>query len=249
MSNQYGGLVYGDPVYGLGDAQLGDSPVGDPEVMADYFVDCLPPYYRPLDARDFLRRFLYYAAQDLAGQNAMYDRIYSLIDPGQAPGDWLDWMLAEWWNWTLIPDGYPIDRKRRLLANLHHHYQRRYTIAGVRELLREFGIIAEVYDRPLYARSFTHSRGSRHPLRVRVYILGYEPFYFPKRTFVGGFVGGRGTTVHKTREMITERFVMDLVRWCRVAGVEFLVEWKAGRQALHHDAPINDDDEIVIPEG
>jgi phage tail-like protein len=230
--------IYGEPLYGEG--------ADNTDYFLGLLVETQPPPYRPEEYRDFLGRFLLPSAEDLSRVNQAFDLLDTFVYPESAPEEWVEWMLAEWWGWTLIPQGYPLARKRRLLSNLHRHYKRRYTVTGIRELLREFGIVAEVYDRPLFVRGFTGSRGSQWPLKVRVFIHGYEAFFFPQRVFIGNFVGGHGLTAAKTRQMITEQFVLELVRWSRAAGAEFLVEWKTGRQALVRDAAINDDDEVMI---
>jgi phage tail-like protein len=230
--------IYGETLYGEGSDNT--------DFFLSLLVESLPPPYRPEQYRDFLERFLLPSAEDLSRVNQSFDLLDRFVYPESAPEEWIDWMLAEWWGWTLIPNGYPLARKRRLLSNLYHHYERRYTVRGVRELLREFGIIADVYDRPLSVGGFVGSRGSQWPLKVRVFIHGYEAFFFPLRVFIGGFLGGHGLTASRTRQMITEQFVLDLIRWSRAAGAEYLVDWKAGRQALVQDAPINDDDEVIV---
>jgi phage tail-like protein len=209
-------------------------------------VESLPPPYRPAEFRDFLERFLQPSAEDVNNANAILDALNQYVTPESAPEEWVNWILTEWFGWTLIPDGYPLSRKRQLLRNLYLHYERRYTVRGVRELLGEFGVVAEVYDRPIYVGGYYGSFGSRAPLHARVRVLYYEPFYFPRRAYTGGYIGGRGTYAYTTPQVITEQFVMDLIHWSRAAGVSYLVEFVTSSQQFLLTDTINDDDEIII---
>lgn len=206
-------------------------------------VESLPANYRPEEYRDFIERLLTPSAEDFAAVNLIYDKLDQYVDPANSPEEWIDWMLTEWFGWTLIPDGYPLARKRRLLKNLYRHYERRYTRRGIRELLKEFGIVAEVYDRRPFVGGYYGSYGSVMPLRVRIRILNYEPFFSPQRTYLGGYWGG--VYAHTTRQIITEPFVLALIRWSRAAGVSFLVEWRMGSAKLAPTDTIIDDDSAV----
>lgn len=233
---------------------------GEASNNVDFFlaqlVESQPAPYR--EFRDFLERMLLPSAEDLDRVHNTFDLLDTYVYPESAPEEWVRWTLTEWMGWTLIPDGYPLNPRhieqgvdsspnlRRLLKNLHLHIKRRYTVVGVRELLREFGIIAEVYDRAIYTGGYYGTFGSRYPLRVRVRVLGYEPFFSPKRVYAGGYVGGRGLYAFTTRQIITEGFVMDLIHWSRAAGVEFTVEWVCGRESNPLTERLEDDDEIII---
>lgn len=213
------------------------------DFFKNQLVESLPPNYRPEQYRDFLERFLLPSAEDLSRVNQTFDLLDQYVDPANAPEEWINWMLAEWWGWTLIPDGYPLERKRRLLGNLYHHYERRYTLRGIRELLKEFGIFSEVYDRRPFVGGYYGSFGSVMPLSVRVRVLGYEPFSSPQRTYTGGYWGG--VYAHTTRQIITEDFVMSLIHWSRAAGVQFLVEWRMASFKLAQTDSIIDDDQVT----
>jgi phage tail-like protein len=228
--------IFGEPLYGEGSDNT--------DFFLNRLVESLPANYRPEEYRDFIERLLLPSAEDLGRANTTFDLLDTFVYPESAPEDWIDWMLAEWWGWTLVPVDYPLARKRRLLSNLHRHYKRRYTIAGIRELLREFGIVAEVYDRRVFTGGYYGSFGSVFPLNVRVRVLGYEPFFSPQRTYVGGYLGG--IFAHTTQQIISEDFVMDLIRWSRAAGVRFLVEWRVGSLALADSVSIIDDDEVTV---
>src|SRR6185503_148337 len=229
--------IYGEPLYSPG--------ADNTDFFLSLLVETLPPPYRPEEYRDFLERFLRPSAEDLSQVNQTFDLLDTFVYPESAPEEWLDWMLLEWWGWRLIPDGYPVARKRRLLSNLHRHYKQRYTVKGIRELLREFGIIAEVTDRrPFVGRYYNTFGVQGFPLEVRVRILAYEPFFSPRNTSVGGYYAG--TFVHTTRQIITEEFVRSLVHWERIAGVKICVEWRVASQELLNFDFIADDDEIVV---
>ena len=234
----YGNPVYAEAIFG------GDSTEFDNWLR--FVVDAQPPSYRPAENRDFLERFLKYPALDLAIMRKQFRELADNINPATASEEWLDWMLHEWWGFHLIPANYPIDRKRRLLANLNQYFKQRYTRTGIIALLREFGIVAEIYDRRLFVGGFLGSYGvAEFPLRARIRVLYFEPFFFPRHVYVGGFIGASGTHLYTTQQIITESFVMALVHWSRVAGCEFTVEFIAASQSVVDDAPIPDDDEVV----
>jgi hypothetical protein len=147
-------------------------------------------------------------------------------------------------GWALVPDGYPLQRLRRLLSNLAAHYQRRYTVSpntsksygsldeqlhdaesgdGLRLLLREFGIVAQVYDRPIYVGSYVGARGISRPLNVWVRILYFEPCEFPRNNYIGNYIGH--TYAYRTKPLVTKEFALALCEWSRPAGVRMIVEF------------------------
>lgn len=237
-------MLYGESLYQEGEDNTA--------FFQRLLVESLPPAYRPTDfqgfnVRDFIERFLLPVAEDLNFINAILDRLDTYVLPETAPEEWLRWILTEWYGWTLIPENYPVARLRRLLTNLHLHYKRRYTINGLHLLLEEFGIFNEVYDRPIYVGGYSRKYGSRFPLRFRVRVLGYEAFSRPKKVYVGNYAGGRGLFAYTTPQIITERFVLNLVHWSRPASAQSLTEFVTSKQVYVNESPINDDDEIIIP--
>jgi hypothetical protein len=213
--------IYGEPVY------------GDRSDNTDFFlstlVESLPPNYRPEEYRDFLERFLLPSAEDLSRVNETFDRLDTFVYPESAPEDWIDWWLTEVMGWSLIPDGYPLARKRRLLADLlgvpgfpYKHYKKRYTTVGIKELLREFGVVANVYDRPIYAGGYLSDYGVTSPLNVWVRVLYYEPWESPQNNYVGSYMGAYA---YRTHSIITNEFVAALCEWERAAGVRMIVEY------------------------
>lgn len=247
----------------FGEQLFGDEPppwVANGIDFRARLVECLPPPYRPTDfngfnVREFLERLLTPTGEDLARVVRIFEEIDTYLRPESAPEEWLRWLIVENMGWTLIPENYPVDSLgpditsspclRRLLLNLHRHYKRRYTVRGIQELLREFGVIADVYDGAIYYGSYYGSYGSRHPLAGRIRVLGYEPIDFPQRTFYGGYYGG--TFYYESRVIVTRAFVESLVSWSRPAGVDFMIEWVAPPVDSRATRPIPDDDEIILP--
>lgn len=249
MSAIYGEGLYGELIYGGEELS--------PELIALWEARCLaaiPANYKTADNLAVFKGMIRTLAEELARTDQTLTRMASYFEAVSAPEEFLRWIIAEFFGWVLIPDGYPVDPRgegiqsspclRRLLANLAIHYQRRSTVAGVQTLLREFGIISQVYDRSLYAGGYVGTFGGTPPKRVRVRILGYEPFFFPRNTFIGGYLGH--VYPHTTRQIITSDFVHALCNWSRAAGVHFLIEWEPGTQPTFDTAHIADDDEITI---
>lgn len=211
----------------------------------EYYIECIPAPQRI--ERDLLERYLYWTAKDLSQMLSVFLALPNYINPATAPEPWLRWMISEWWGFYLIPDGYPIDRVRRLLANLNIHYKRRYTKIGIKGLLNEFGISCEVYDDGLFVGGWIGSRGTRHPLHVRIIIHGYEAFDHPKNTFIGNFIGGGAKFVYSALHIITEDFVKALVHWNRGGAIQALIEWRMGHFVNPLAAPLLDDDDVLFP--
>lgn len=214
--------LYGQPLYG--------GPI-EPERLALWQQRCvdagLPGPYA-VEARDFWNRAFSIVAEELAAIDRLLDRFDLLLYAESAPEEWIDWILQEWFGWTLIPEGYPLSRRRRLLYrdqshNLALHYQRRYTVVGIRELLREFGVIADVVDRPLYVGDYLTTRGVTTPLNVWVRILYREPWESPKDNYIGNYVGH--TYVYRTQPLVTNQFICALCEWSRAAGTRMIVEF------------------------
>jgi hypothetical protein len=199
----------------------GSTIVGNIDFLREK-VDALPAPY--LVYREFWERMFLPSAEYLAFVYSFWKNLYTYLTPATAPEEWVDWMLTEWMGWTLIPDGYPLSRKRRLLENLASYYKTRSTPRGIEALLREFGIVANVYDRPMYWGSYYGDYGVEPwPLHVRIRIKGYEPFFSPKRTYWGGYLGG--DYYHEVTQILTDEFVVALCRWSRAAGTRMLIEW------------------------
>ncbi len=238
MSAQFE-AIYGQGIYG--------GAAGD-DLREEWRARCLnaiPPEHKTPDNLDLLERLITLLAEELADTDYLLNRFDTFFIPETTPEEFLFWIIKEFFGWVLIPEGYPIARSRRLLKNLAVHYIRRYALRGVQGILSEFGIFNEVYDRPPFVGGFYGSRGSRHPLNVRVIVQGYEALIKPQRVTVGNFWGG--TWAYTTPQIITKDFVMALIRWSRAAGVKFLVEWRVNNVKPQNVQIIGDDDEVTFP--
>jgi phage tail-like protein len=255
--------LYGVPLYSEGNLNNA--------FFLKRLIESMPPPYRPPETRDFLERFFAPSAEDLARVNQTIDLLDTYVLPESAPEEWLNWMLTEWMGWTLIPDGYPVLRKRRLLANLHAHYKRRYTVGrnttktyvsdvnstaiekqladpeageGIRLLLREFGIVASVIDRPLYWGSYYGEWGVSDPLNVVVRVHYYEPWESPQYTYFGNYYGA--SYFYRTTPLITNAFVAALCEWSRPAGVQMLIHYVTQSAELRVEANLYNQS-ILLP--
>lgn len=229
--------AYNEPRYG--ELIYGGDIASKLAFFRKYIVDCIPPAYILPEFRDFCERLLLPTAEDIAFFNDVFERIPDFIDPSSAPESWVDWMIGEWWGFRLIPPGLPLasdhggPSKRRLLSNLHLHYKRRYTKAGLIGLLAEFGIISDVADETAFVGSFVGDFAVSGPLSVWVRSIYYAPWEQKPSVFVGTFVGD---FLEETTCPITHSFVEDLCEWNRPAGVIQVVEHVMDDSGLKVDA-------------
>ena len=204
---------------------------------------------------DFLQRLLQPNAETLQFVWRIYNAIPTYVSPETANDTWIDWLLQEWFGWTLYPDSWKslradfvLSRKRRLLGHFFGdfdqsgfglHYPNRGTIPGIKNLLLEFGVHALVTDQPLYAGGylgadfpgsvFPVNRAANWPLEVRVVVQYYEPAEIDFNTFVGGYLGnpsGGNIYLYDATPYVTDSFVVKLVEWSRAAGVKAVIEWR-----------------------
>jgi hypothetical protein len=229
-------------------------------------VNQLPANYRPPENLDFLRRFLTPTAETLQQINEQLDTFVQKINPFTCPLDFLDYWLTETMGWTLfpaLPGGYPEARKRRLLNDLFSAepsdpnplapalgliYPRRYTVAGIKALLLEFGIHAVVTDQPQYVGSYMGLRAgpyraeaSQFPLQARIVVQWYEPLASVQNVYVGNYLGhiGAGNLwLYDVRPSVDEAFVLKLAEWSRIAGARFQVEFARGGYKSPNDSVV-----------
>src|ERR1044072_404805 len=207
--------LYGETLYRVGELNT--------DFFLQRLINSQPPPYVTPENRDFFERFLLPTAEDLGRINQVLDLLDTYFYPESCPEEWLDWLIIEWMGWKLIPEGYPVARIRRLLKNLHAHYKRRFTCRpnkaksyttdenstalekklydlesgeGIQLLLREFGFVAEVIDRPIYVGGYVGTRGITSPLNVWIRVQYFEPWEQARNTFIRGYLSH--TYVYKT---------------------------------------------------
>ncbi|HEY6330719.1 MAG TPA: hypothetical protein VI756_15390 [Blastocatellia bacterium] len=191
-------------------------------IEPSYFYSAIPG---AVNYVDFFSRLFELVSDELGSVDQVLTYLDSLFRPGAAPEVFVDWMLAEFFGWTLIPDGYPLIRKRQLLANLPGHYKRRGTREGIVRLLAEFGVHATATDTWVYwGGSYYGEYAVDGPLQVRVVIKYSDPWDTPGPTFIGDYYGY--CYPYPPKLIVTQDFCMQLMAWERSAGMNFSVEWE-----------------------
>lgn len=211
---------YNEFGYNEGGYNQGLDPfVVTPDLQTRWEERCLralPREHVTADNREVIRALV----NSLARSLAKTDRILTLLDtlfyPQTAPENFLRWILAEWFGWTLVPVGYPLGRMRQLLQNLSLHYERRNTVTGLRMLLEEFGVRCEISDMPVFIGDPVMTWGFAGPLTTWVKVLSVEPFEDGGESFIGGFIGD--ITPYGTTSIITGDFIAALCDWWRCGG-------------------------------
>lgn len=102
------------------------------------YLRYLPATFSRRDADDptgslFLERMLGMFERTLTGIESRYEGVARQLDPFAADPEWLAF-LAAWFDLALDPD-LPLDRKRRLVAEIHELYGIRGTREGIRRTL------------------------------------------------------------------------------------------------------------------
>jgi hypothetical protein len=207
----------------------------------NYSQNANPRYSNPTSATgtylDFWQRFFTPHATDLFNKYTVYQALYTYFYPSSTPLSWLQWLIVEWWGWRLIPAGYPIARQRQLLADLWLHYQRRNTVLGIYGLLAEFGVHAIVTDDYLYYHGYYDQPGTGGPLVCFVEVLYMDSWDSGSDCFAGEYY--EYTYYYTPITIVDENFIMQLLTWERVAGVQFIVEWKvAERRPVIDNEPL-----------
>jgi len=210
----------------------------DLNFFVDRFIGSFPPNYtQNADPRysnsvsatgtylDFWQRWFTPHATDLFNKYLVYQSLHAYFYPNSTPVSWLQWLIIEWWGWRLLPDGYPLLRQRQLLADLWFHYQQRSTPAGIYNLLAEFGVHAEVTDEPLYYEGYYEQPGIQGPLTAYVKVLYSDSWDSGTDSFYGEYYDG-GAYAYDAVQIVDEGFILQLINWERVAGVQAIVEWK-----------------------
>ncbi|HEY6328163.1 MAG TPA: hypothetical protein VI756_02420 [Blastocatellia bacterium] len=174
---------------------------------------------------NFWQRWFTPHATDLFNKYVVYQGLYSYFYPNTTPLTWLQWLIVEWWGWRLIPVNYPIARQRQLLGDLWFHYQQRNTPIGISNILAEFGVHAEVTDEPLYYHGYYSQPGIENPLTCYVKVLYSDSWDSGTDSFYDEYYDG-GAYAYDAVQIVDEDFIMQLINWERVAGVNIIVEFE-----------------------
>lgn len=120
----------------------------------DGYADHLPAIYRvpgkvfpdaPAGSRETLERLLALFESFFADTEEAIGDLRRLFDPATVPPGWLDW-LASWLAYEL-EEGWPVDKKRRLLAAAFESYGWRGTARGLARVLADrLGVEASIEE-------------------------------------------------------------------------------------------------------
>lgn len=76
---------------------------------------------------------------------SVLDNLFAYFDPMLTPPDFVDWLSG--WVGVDLDENWPLDHRRRLVADAHELYRWRGTVRGVRALVEIYtGAIPEVED-------------------------------------------------------------------------------------------------------
>ena len=136
-----------------------DDPMISPRVRAvvaetpgENYLEYVPNIYARADAETgagggggTLRASLETARAELGDREAEITGLAARLDPAVAPPDHLPWLAT--WIAADLPPQASVTTQRNLLLDAHHLYERRGTIAGLREMVRLYtGVDCEISE-------------------------------------------------------------------------------------------------------
>lgn len=117
------------------------------ETPGENYLERLPVIYAGADAdgTGFLRASLEILRAELGDQEAEIVNLAARLDPAVAPPDHLAWLAS--WIAVELPPRASVAEARALLLDAHRLYERRGTLAGLREMVRLYtGVVCEIAE-------------------------------------------------------------------------------------------------------
>lgn len=196
----------------------------------DYLYSHLPARYRREDKDLFLKRYLQFFGDTLDEWDGKFEAFFENINPETASTEWIVFWLEVLFGWSWFPWWFTITEKRRLYGNFAQHLARRGTRRGIELWLLDFGIIAKVHTRTAPYGEFVWGESSfaiTSPLRLIVEILFLQSNTQDVHAIGEGAWGE--AYYAEPRAILTEREIIDLIRYVQPQAQEIIVTWRFPR--------------------
>lgn len=193
----------------------------------EYLYQNLPSRFRRDDENLFLKRFLRFFGETADEWDEKFDLFFENIEPDTAEVLWIELWLDILFGWSWFPWWFTTEDKRTLYRNFARHLARRGTRRGIELWLWDFGIIARVHTRLYPYGEFVWGETNyiaADPLRVLIEIVGLRPKPFDVHAW-GEAVYGEFHYADP-RPLLTEREILDLIRYIQPHAQDVLVTWR-----------------------
>lgn len=192
----------------------------------EYLYEHLPERYRSADADLFLKRYLQFTGETLDEWDGKFDAFFESIDSTTADATWIGFWLDILFGWSWFPWWFTLASKRTLYGHFGRHLGRRGTRRGIELWLADFGIIARVHTRTAPWGEFVWGETSfaiADPLHLIVEILFLQSPAMDQ-CYYGEGAWGEGYYTDP-RPLLTEREIIDLIRYVQPHSQEIIVLW------------------------
>jgi phage tail-like protein len=110
-----------------------------------HIFDSLPAAYRQEGEQSFLHRMLSLFGEVLAGVEEKVDGIHNHLSPERAPEEFPPWLSS--WVALVLDEGWPVEKRRRLIREALELYRWRGTIRGLRSFVEIYtGLTPEIVE-------------------------------------------------------------------------------------------------------
>lgn len=194
----------------------------------EYIIENLPSRYRRSDETLLLRRILSHFGGKLDSYDEAFESFADSINAETASPDWIAFWLKVLFGWGWFPSWFTTADKRRLYGNFGRHLARRGTARGIELFLRDFGIVAKVYKRPVIWGEFVWGEPSfsiTKPLHFIVEIIRIETPNLDA-CFWGESVYGESFYAAPVKP-VSERDIIALLKFQQPLAQEITVFWRA----------------------
>ena len=195
----------------------------------EYLYNHLPGYMRRDDEETLLlKRFLSCFGETLDAWDAIFENFFEQIAPDTASAEFIHWWLYALFDWSWFPRWFALADLRQLYAHIGRHYARRGTATGIEVWLRDFGLIARVWSRPLIWEEFIWGEtaiGVNEPLHLIVDILAVQDRVNLDAVLYEEFLYGEGL-MFDPEPTLTDSEIAGLIRFMQPVSQEILWGWR-----------------------
>jgi phage tail-like protein len=210
----------------------------------EYLYNHLPGYMRQDDEETLLlKRFLSFFGETLDAWDAIFENFFEQIAPGTASEEFIKWWLYALFDWSWFPHWFALADLRQLYANIGRHYARRGTARGIELWLRDFGITARVWSRPLIWGEFLWGEtayGVNEPLHLIIEILAVQDRVNLDAVLYGESLYGEGL-MFDSEPTLTDAEIIGLIRFMQPVSQEIVWGWR-----VHPAADVEGSDFLLL---